>query len=240
MGLDMPLREAMETQRAIRRLKPDPVDDELIVRCIEMALKAPTGGNAQNWEWIVVRDPSVKANLARLYRQAWRLYGGLGRIRVGRNEKMQRVIRAVQWQVDHFEEVPVLVVPCLRGALPRFLSFTPVGASSHFGSIYPAIQNFLLACRAEGLGAALTTLPVWSSTLARRALGLPWNVQPCAVIPVGWPHGRYGPTSRKPAEKVVHYDRWGNRKTGSARAGSAPKSSVLTTQSPARRRRPRS
>jgi nitroreductase len=233
MGLDMPLREAMETQRAIRRLKPDPVDDDVIIRCIEMALKAPTGGNAQNWEWIVVRDPLVKANLARLYRQAWKLYGGLGRIRVRGNEKMQRVIRAVQWQVDHFEEVPVMVVPCLRGALQRFISFTPVGASSHFGSIYPAIQNFLLACRAEGLGAALTTLPIWSTTLARRALGLPWNVQPCAVIPVGWPRGRYGPTSRKPAEKVVHYDRWGTRKTGSSLKGSVP-----TTQSAAKRSRP--
>jgi nitroreductase len=215
MGLDMPLREAMETQRAIRRLKPDAVDNEVILRCIDMALKAPTGGNAQNWEWIVVRDPVVKASLAKLYRQAWRVYGGLGRVRVRGNKRMTRVVDAVQWQVDHFEEVPVLVVPCLRGVLPRLLSFTPVGASSHFGSIYPAIQNFLLACRAEGLGAALTTLPIWSTTLARRALGLPWDVQPCAVIPVGWPSGRYGPTSRKPAEKVVHYERWGNRRTAS-------------------------
>lgn len=218
----MPLREAMESQRAIRRLKPDPVDDEVILRCIDMAVKAPTGGNAQNWAWIVVRDHRVKARFARLYRQSWRIYGGLGRIRVRGNAKMMRIIDAVQWQVDHFEDVPVLVVPCLRGALPRVLSLTPVGASSHFGSIYPAIQNFLLACRAEGLGAAVTTLPVWSTVLARRALGLPWNVQPCAVIPVGWPRGRYGPTSRKPAEKVVHYDRWGNRKT--ARRG-APRRS---------------
>lgn len=215
----MPLREAMETQRAIRRLEPDPIDDEVIIRCIDLALKAPTGGNAQNWEWIVVRDPEVKATLARLYRQAWRVYGRLGRIWVRGDARMTRVVDSVQWQVDHFEEVPVLVVPCLRGALPRLLSLTPVGASSHFGSIYPAIQNFLLACRAEGLGAALTTLPVWSTTLARRALGLPWSVQPCAVIPVGWPRGRYGPTSRKPVDRVVHYDRWGNRRTPSSQDG---------------------
>jgi nitroreductase len=209
----MPLSEAMETQRAIRRLKPDPVDDAIILRCIELALKAPTGSNAQNWEWIVVRDREVKAKLARLYRQAWAVYEWVGR-RISRgDEKMGRVIGAVQWQVDHFEEVPVLVIACLRGP-GRLLAHTPVGASSHYGSIYPAIQNFLLACRAEGLGAALTTLPVWSATFARRALGLPWNVQPCAVIPVGWPRGRYGPTSRKPARKVVHYDRWGNRKPG--------------------------
>ncbi|HEX2090582.1 MAG TPA: nitroreductase family protein [Actinomycetota bacterium] len=212
MGQDMPLREAMETQRAIRKLKPDPVPDDVLLRCIELALKAPTGSNSQNWEWIVVRDREVKAKLARLYRPAWRIYGGVGRMVVRRNEKMRRNIDAVQWQVDHFEEMPVLVVPCIRG--PRFNLF-PIAATSHYGSIYPAIQNFLLACRAHDLGAALTTLPLWSMTAARRALGLPFSVQPVAVIPVGWPRGRYGPTSRKPVEKVVHYDRWGNRRPSS-------------------------
>src|SRR6266542_5852843 len=98
MGLDMPLREAMETQRAIRRLRPDPVDDEVVRRCIEIALKAPTGSNAQNWEWIVVRDLEVKRRLARMNRQAWALYGTLGRIRTRGNERMRRVIDAVQWQ----------------------------------------------------------------------------------------------------------------------------------------------
>jgi nitroreductase len=220
MGLDMPLREAMETQRAIRRLRPDPVPDDIVLRCIQLALKAPTGSNAQNWHWIVVRDPAVKAKLGRLFRQSWRIYGGLGRLVVRNNDQTRRVIDAVQWQADHFEEIPVLVVPCLRGLTPRILSISPFVASSHYGSIYPAIQNFLLACRAEGIGAALTTLPLWSLTLARRALGLPLDVQPCAVIPVGWPRGRYGPTTRKPVEKVVHYERWGNRHpaavTGSA------------------------
>jgi nitroreductase len=210
MPLDMPLSEAMRTQRAIRRLKPDPVDDEVLLRCIDLALRAPTGGNMQTWEWIVVRDREVKSKLARFYRQSWSIYGGLARrLRAG-DEKTHRIIDAVQWQVDHFEEIPVLVVPCLRGLR---LTFPPIVGSTYYGSIYPAIQNFLLACRAEGLGAALTTLPLWSSLLARRALGLPFNVQPVAVIPVGWPKGRYGPTSRKPVAKVVHYDRWRNRKT---------------------------
>ena len=84
-------------------------------------------------------------------------------------------------------------------------------ATSYYGSGFPAVQNFLLAARAEGLGAALTTLPLWSATLARRALGLPFRVQPIAVIPVGWPRGRYGPTTRRPVHKVVHHDRFGNR-----------------------------
>jgi nitroreductase len=210
MPLDMPLWEAMRTQRAIRRLKSDPVDDEVLLRCIDLAIRAPTGGNMQTWEWVLVRDREVKSKLARFYRQSWSIYGGLGRRLRGGDEKTRKIIDAVQWQVDHFEETPVLVIPCLRGLR---LSVIPILGSSYYGSIYPAIQNFLLACRAEGLGAALTTLPLWSSMLARRALGLPFNVQPVAVIPVGWPKGKYGPTSRKPVAKVVHYDRWGNRKT---------------------------
>jgi nitroreductase len=209
----MSLREAMETQRAIRRLKPDPVDDEVLLRCIDLATRAPSGGNQQSWHWVVVRDPAVKARLARLYRMSWALYGRAGRLATRGNDKMGRVIEAVQWQVDHFEDVPVLVVACQRGF--RF-NLLPVVASSYYGSIYPAIQNFLLACRAEGLGAALTTLPVWSSVLARRALGLPFGVQACAVIPVGWPRGRYGPTTRRPVDKVVSYDRYGNRRPAGA------------------------
>lgn len=204
----MPLEEAMRTQRAIRRLRPDPVDDALLLHLIELAQKAPTGSNAQNWEFVVVKDRTVKARLARLNRQAWRLYGGVGR-RLARNDSaMQRIIKAVQWQADHFEEAPAIVVACLRGPRPWL---PPVAAASYYGSIFPSVQNLLLAARAAGLGAALITLPLWSTVLARRALGLPWSVTPCAVVPLGWPRGRYGPTTRRPVGEVVHVDRWGNR-----------------------------
>lgn len=204
----MPLAEAMSTQRAIRRLKTDPVDDELVLRLIELALKAPTGSNAQNWEFLVVRDREVKRKLGKLNRGAWNLYGGLGRRFVKDDPKMLRILDAVQWQADHFEEIPVLVIACLRG--PR-LFFPPVAPSSYYGSIYPSVQNLLLAARAAGLGAALITLPLWSNFLARRVLGLPWSVAPCAVVPLGWPKGRYGPTTRRPVGEVVHLDRYGNR-----------------------------
>jgi nitroreductase len=209
VSLDMPLREAMETQRAIRRLKPDPIDDEVLLRCLELAICAPSGGNLQTWHWVIVRDPAVKARLAALYRTSWAIYGRVARSAAGGQERSERIIDAVQWQVDHFDDVPVLVVACQRGFR---LNAVPVAASTYYGSIYPAIQNFLLACRAEGLGAALTTLPLWSSTLARRVLGLPFGVLPCAVIPVGWPRGRYGPTTRRPLEKVVSWDRYGERR----------------------------
>ncbi len=206
--LTMPLEEAMRTQRAIRRLRPDPVEDALLLRLIELALKAPTGRNAQNWDFILVKDHTVKARLARLYRITWGLYGRIGRRLIAADPKLQRQLDAVQWQVDHFEAIPVLVVACLRGLRPLW---PPLVVTSYYGSIYPSVQNLLLAARAAGLGGALITLPLWSTWLARRALGLPWRVTPCAVVPLGWPIGRYGPTARRPVGDVVHLDRYGHQ-----------------------------
>jgi nitroreductase len=207
-ALTMPLEDAMRTQRAIRRLKTDPVDDALVLHLIELAMKAPTGSNAQNWEFIVVKDRAVKEKLGNLNRFMFRLYGGLGRRANRNNPRMLRILDAVQWQADHFADIPVLVVACLRGVV---VPFPAIMASSTYGSIYPSVQNLLLAARAAGLGAALITMPLWSTFLARRALGLPWNVAPCAVVPLGWPTGRYGPTTRRPVGDVVHVDRYGNQ-----------------------------
>ncbi|AGC62641.1 5,6-dimethylbenzimidazole synthase [Mycobacterium marinum] len=208
--LTMPLEDAMRTQRSIRRLKSDPVDDSLVLHLLELAMKAPTGSNAQNWEFIVVKDREVVAKLGRLNRRAMQLFGPIYRRSIARrgDEKMLRLQKAVQWQADHFEEIPVVVVACLRGVIapwPR------ISTSSAYGSIYPAVQNLLLAARAAGLGAGLITVPLWSTVLARRALGLPWNVTPCAVVPLGWPIGKYGPTTRRPVAEIVSLDRYGNR-----------------------------
>jgi len=208
MHFGMPLSEAMETQRAIRRLKPDPVDDGLVLRLIDLALRAPTGSNAQNWEFIVVRDPKIKKGLARLNRQAWGLYGRIGRWMTRHNPRRRRILNAVQWQADHFEQAPVIVVACLKGL---YVPFLHISTTTYFGSIYPSVQNLLLAARAVNLGAALTTIPLWNLFSVRRILGLPWNITPCAVIPLGWPLGRYGPTTRKPVDEVVSFDRFGNR-----------------------------
>lgn len=210
--LAMPLVEAINTQRAVRRLRPDPVDERIVRRCVELALEAPTGSNGQNWEFVVVTDRQVKAALGRQYRRAWSFYGGLGERLRGGDEATARILRSVRWQVDHFEELPVLVVCCLRGgAHIPYLPSPAVVASSHYGSIYPSAQNLLLAARAVGLGASLITLPLWSTTLARRILGLPMTVEPCCIVPLGWPKGRYGPKTRRSVDEVVHYNRYGNR-----------------------------
>jgi len=121
---------------------------------------------------------------------------------------MLKIIDAVEWQAQHFDEIPVIVVACLKAVIPIW---PPVVTGSLYGSIYPSVQNLLLAARAAGLCAALITLPLWSRFLARRALGLPFTIAPCAVIPLGWPRGKYGPTRRKPVGEVVSLDRYGNR-----------------------------
>ena len=206
LTLNMPISEAMETQRAIRRLKPDPVDNALVIRLIELALKAPSGSNAQNWEFIIVKDPVVKKKIAKLNRQVVKLAG-----RYGRSDDPQRMKtwKAVLWQAEHFEEIPVIVVACLKG---RRFPFLHILRASYFGSIFPSIQNLLLAARAANLGATLITFPLWNLFSLRRALSLPRSITPCAVIPMGWPMGRYGPTTRRPVHEVVSYDRYGNRR----------------------------
>lgn len=212
--LAMPLVTAMTTQRAVRRVLPDPVDPRIVRRCIELALEGPTGSNGQNWEFVVVTDRSTKERLQTQYRRIWTLYSRAGeRMRAG-DEQTARILRSVRWQVDHFHEIPVLVVACLRGG-PRlpYVPMPAMAASPHYGSIYPSVQNLLLAARAVGLGGSLITLPLWSVTVARRILGLPLTVEPCCVVPLGWARGRYGPKARRPVDEVVHHERYGRRAT---------------------------
>jgi nitroreductase len=214
--LDMPVLDAMMTQRAVRRVLPDPVDDAVVLKCIEVALRAPTGNDGQNWEFVVVKDRRIKEKLAKRYRQAWKVQSGVViRRAIAHDESMARIARAVQWQIDHFTEIPVLVVACLRlgvreGRLP-FVRMPHAAESAYWGSIYPSVQNLLLAARAMGLGASLITLPLWSRISGRRMLGLPHSVTPCCIVTLGWPRGRYGPTTRKPVEEVAHLDVYGHR-----------------------------
>jgi nitroreductase len=214
--LSMSLEEAMRTQRSIRRLKPDPVDDALILHLIELALKAPSGGNRQNVEFVVVKDPAVKRRLAQLNRIAWKAYSPLLRRAVKDRPAELRVADAVDWQADHYEDIPVLIVACLkwarRGAIVSGVPLPiPFWANIYYGSIFPAIQNLLLAARAAELGASLTVMPLWAGPVVRQALRLPLWVTPIAVVPLGWPKGRYGPTTRRAPGEVTHFDHYGNR-----------------------------
>ena len=217
-GLSMPLTEAMLTQRAIRRLHFQPVDPAVLREVLALALKAPTSSNSQDWAFLVVNDPDRKRRLVRSYHRVSKLVGWFG-LRTAPDEAARRQLRVAQWQSEHLAEMPTLVVACYR----RNNRHRPAGGpqirvSSFYGSVYPAVQNLLLACRAVGLGASLQTLPLWFVPAVRSALELPRDMVPVCIIPIGWARGHYGPTRRPPIEDVVHIDRFGNQPWRSAQA----------------------
>ncbi|MEZ0367226.1 nitroreductase family protein [Mycobacterium sp. pUA109] len=208
----MPIADAMRTQRAIRRLHTDPVDWEVLREVLALALKAPTSSNSQDWAFIVVTDPEQKKRLIGGYQRMFKLTGVLRVFGGSTYNAMSRQWSAVEWQGQHFHELPVFVIPCYRRNMRhRSVGRPQVSVSSFYGSVYPAVQNILLACRAVGLGASLQTLPLWYLPNVRKVLGLPRSVVPVCLIPIGWARGRYGPTQRPPVEDVLHVERYGNQ-----------------------------
>lgn len=205
------LFEIMYTSRAMRRLKPDPVPENLVLRLIEAAHQAPSGSNVQNGRWIVVRDPNQRAKLAELNKKGVDWYMSVSD-RPGAalphvdEEKRKRMVAAVQWQGEHLADVPLLVFACLElGGPPRESFAAGAGAG---GSIWPGVQNLLLAARALGLGATPTTLILRERDAVKDVLALPDTIEPFCMIPVGYPTGRFGPVTRRPVEEIMRWDRW--------------------------------
>ena len=198
------LFDIIQTTRSMRRLKPDPVPDALIRQILEAGVCAANGGNMQTWRFLVVTDPVVKRKVAACYKRAWDEQAG-PRYRSGApapgvsRERFARMIDAAQYLADHFHEAPVWIVPCgSEGVRPR----------TSGGSIYPAVQNMLLAARALGLGATLTTLYLAFEAEVNAAFGLPDGICTFAIIPIGYPMGRFGPVRRTPLADVVRGSRW--------------------------------
>jgi nitroreductase len=199
------LFEIIRTTRSMRRLKPDPVPAELIRKILEAGVSAPSGGNMQRWRFLVVRDPAIKKTVGAYYKRTWDEVVN-PRYRSGASapgtspERFSRMLDAAQYLADHIHEAPVWIVPCLEGATP-----TRTAGSS----IYPAVQNMLLAARALGLGATLTTLYLNFEKEVEAAFGLPAEMHTYAILPIGYPLGRFGPVRRVPLADVVYEDRWG-------------------------------
>ena len=199
------LFEIMATTRSMRRLKPDPVPDDIIRKILEAGTHAPSGGNMQRWRFLVVRDPKVKQTVGAYYKRAWdevvsKRYRSREPAPGTSRDRFARMLDAAQHLADHIHEAPVWIVPCMEGANP---------ARTAGSSIYPAVQNMLLAARALGLGATLTTLYLNFEREAEAALGLPPDVHSYALIPIGYPIGRFGPVRRVPLAEVVYEDQWG-------------------------------
>ena len=192
------LFDAIDTQRGIRYFRPDPVPDELITRLLQAAIKAPSGGIRQGWSFIVIRDQETRRKIGALYRTGTRF-----EIRPDMTSQERRVYEAAQYLEDHIEDVPVLILACIQ-----------TNANSNFpgASIYPAVQNILLAARGLGLGSCLTTRQMRFEEEIKQLLDIPEDVSTAALLPIGFPAEGvgYGPTRRKALEEVAFEDGWGN------------------------------
>ena len=198
----MDIFEAINTQRAMRRLKSDPVPDELIWKLLDAAVRAPSGGNRQPWSFIVIRDTDTKKKLAEYYLDSWtKSYGLIRQAAVGSPATAATYLSA-EHLANHLAEVPVLIIAAVN--LSAVAPVSPPGAS-----IYPSVQNLMLAARALGLGTTLTTFHRTHEAEVKQLLGIPDGVETMALIPVGWPRGRFGSGDRVPTEKVVHWEKWG-------------------------------
>ena len=201
---DISLFEAIHTQRAIRRFTGEPVSDEVIKRILEAAIRAPSGRNTQPWRFVVIRDADTKRKIGEYYRLACEA-AGIGQEPIPGLSK--KVNDSVTHLAFHMGEAPVLILACYE-----YVSKDTVGPSTLLtgSSIYPAVQNLLLAARALGLGTALTTVHSMFESEIKALLGIPPNVQTAALIPLGYPSAeeRFGGSRRRPVAEVTHFDRW--------------------------------
>ena len=202
MPEDITLFDALYSQRAIRYFTDEPVPDETIHRLVEAATKAPSGGNRQGWKFLVIRDQAAKNVIADYYEKSWeRAYGSEN---PNPPDIQSHVRKSADHLARHMAEVPVLILACIEHE-------GEPSSMGRGGSIFPAVQNLLLAARGLGLGSCLTSLHKRYEDEIKELLGIPDNVETAALLPVGFPASRskYGPTTREPVEDVTFRDRWG-------------------------------
>jgi nitroreductase len=213
---DIGLYEAQSTCRAVRHHRPDPIADDVLRRVLEAATWAPSGGNTQPWRIVAVREPARRRALRDLYQPLWERYAKSYRVATAELEgeaaaRRDRMIAAADHLARHLDRSPVIAVFCFR---PDLLAVTDahLGRVSVVGgaSIYPAVQNLLLACRAEGLGCVLTTLLCQAEPEVKALLEIPEPWATAAHVPIGWPERKgHGPLSRRPVERMAYLDRFG-------------------------------
>ena len=203
----MELNEALYTTRAMRRVKPDPIPEDAVTAMLDAAIRAPSGGNSQNWRFVTVTDPGLKASLGELYRDGWQTLQetvykkAFERAREQGNKPALAIQSSSAWLAENFEQVPLWVFVFSRN--------DPSGAS-----VYPGVWNMMLAARGLGIGTCLTTIAGWfKSEEVFEVLGVPigrgWTNS--AAVSAGYPLGRWGTAKRRPAEQVVFSERWGNQ-----------------------------
>jgi nitroreductase len=218
---EMDLFEAMYTARAIRRFKPDPVPDEVITKVLDAAIRAPSGSNEQSWEFIVVKDAEQRKKIGAVYRKGGNILMALYANRTKpphmSQETYDKLMASAMYLLDHMADAPVLLLACLKqtplaGPPPQFPPDAAAGlknmARMGGSSIYPAVQNIILACRAFGLGTLITTNHIRCESEVKALLGIPDDVLTYALMPIGYPEGKFGPLKRRPVNEVAYADHW--------------------------------
>ncbi len=215
--LDLNPDELLATTRAVRKRLDltRPVEPEVIQECLELAVQAPTGSNSQQWQFVIVTDAEKRKALADLYRKNYYEYRATSNSAIQRiaerdaeqGRTQQRVVSSSDYLAEHLHEVPVHVIPCIRGRLDNIPASQAAGA---WGSILPAAWSFMLAARARGLGTVWTTLHLPSEKEAAEILGIPYEkYTQTSLIPLAYTIGtdfKAGP--RQPLEKIVHWNQW--------------------------------
>jgi nitroreductase len=203
----MDLTEALYTTRAMRRVKPDPIPEKAVQAMIDAAIRAPSGGNSQNWRFIIVTDPDTKAALGNLYREGWEILQetvykrAFERARALNNNDALAIQSSSAWLAENFEAVPLWVFVFSRN--------DETGAS-----VYPGVWNMMLAARGLGIGTCLTTIAgYYRGDQVFEILGVPsgrgWVNN--AAVSAGYPAGRWGTATRRPAHTVAFAEKWGTR-----------------------------
>jgi nitroreductase len=203
-GEDLALLEGIRTTRAIRRLRPDPVPHELIRKVCEAGTFAPSGGNRQPWLFVAVTQPERRAFVAERYLRAFRAYIAPAleaAKQPGFSDARRRNLQAALHLAEHMHEAPVHL----------FVAGRTRRGEPQIQALFPAVQNVLLACRAVGLGASLTTVHLAYREEIDRFLGLPEHSPSCALLPIGWPRGRYGRPPRRSVDGCLFWDRYEER-----------------------------
>ncbi|HEU5196987.1 MAG TPA: nitroreductase family protein [Methylomirabilota bacterium] len=199
--------DVVTTQRAMRRLKPDPISEAALRQIMDAAVCAPSGGNRQGWRFVVVRDAAKRARLGELYREGFGELAKLpyyaGAMKEPAGSPARKMIDSAAHLAEHMGEAPVLILACITidpGTKPTVTTGS---------SIYPAVQNIMLAARALGIGSCITTIHRYRDAQVKELLGIPADVETVALIPLGYPLGKFGRPPRRPVGDVTFADGWG-------------------------------
>jgi nitroreductase len=216
LSANPPFFDLVGQMRAMRRLKPDPVPLEMLRKVLEAGVQAPSGMNTQPWAFVAIHDAAGRAWFAEHYKAGIQSRFGNLAVPEGEDSPIARQLRALRYQTDHLHEFPLILLVCGKRDWPFKVpeSERKGLAPPNYGAVYPCVQNILLACRALGLGAALTTMhQVFEDELHAR-FAIPDAYGVVVAIPIGFPIGRFGPVTRRPAREVTYFDRWGNTEPG--------------------------